>query len=166
MSIYKDLQTLEELIDTCFDPVTGEICAEDDEAYQSLKKEIAEGGLERCAKYLKNQEAFIHGAIEEVKRIEASVKREEKHLDWLRGYMYQIYQESPKDKNGKVVSGTFTFGQRKSTAVQVDANFNNPLFMAVKTEERPDKKAIKEALESGIEVQGARLVTNYTLTIK
>ena len=39
-------------------------------------------------------------------------------------------------------------------------------FIKVKTEEKPDKVAIKDAIKSGEKINGAKIVTNYNIQIK
>ena len=167
MSIYQDMKNLETLIDECFDPETGEIKPEDDEAYQSLKKELVENGLERLAKVRANKIAFIDGVSEEAKRLSIAKKRETKQLEWLEDYMLLIYNESDKDKKGHIKAGTFDISTRKSTQVCIDeANFNDKRFLISEMQIKIDKTGIKNALIAGEQIKGAFLKENQNLQVK
>ena len=165
MSIYGDVITLENMIDNCFDLETGEIRQEDDTAYQELLKELSEDGLERLAKVLTNKTAFVLGVDNELKRLKRAKLREEKQIDWIKSYMLAIWEKSPKDKNGKILAGTFTIGARKSTSVVVEENFNNPDFQTTVETIKVDKVSLKNALVQGLQIEGAYLVQNMNLTI-
>lgn len=166
MSIYGDLRTLEEMIEDCFDKETGEIKAEDDEAYQVLKKELTTDGLERLAKVRANKLAFVEGVKSEINRLKEALKREEKHIDWIENYMLSIYNESEKDKKGKVFAGTFTIGTRKSIKTIVDDESVIPVgYIVEKVEHKPDLKAIKEAIQRGETVKGCHLEEKQNISI-
>ena len=166
MSIYTEIQDLEHLIASCANPDTGEISEGDYEAYEALKKELTQDGLRRLAMVRANKQAFVLGLEAEIERLNAARTASIKQVDWIEGYMMTIFNETPKDKSGKVVAGTFTIGTRKSTAIEVSADFNDSRFQTIIETKKIDKRAIKEALQSGIEVQGAKLVERQNLTIK
>lgn len=166
MSIYQEMQDLEEMISSCFDPETGEIRPEDDEAYLSLKKELIENGLERLAKVRANKQNRISGIDSEIERLKLAKEREQKQIDWIESYMLYIYNQSEKDKKGKVQAGTFTIGTRKSVKTIVDDMTLLPNnLISVKTEYKPDLKAIKEVIQNGGEVQGCHLEEKQNLTV-
>lgn len=165
MSIYGDMKELEAMIDTCFNPETGEINPQDDGAYQKLMAEITVGGLERLAKVRANKMAFINGAELEIDRLTTAKKREQKQLDWIENYMLAIYDQSQKDKKGKVIAGTFTIGTRKSTRVDVDDNFDNKDYQTIVETKKIEKAALKKDLLAGVSIDGARLSENRNLTI-
>lgn len=167
MSIYQDIKNLEALIDDCFDPETGEIKPEDDKAYQSLKKELIENGLESLAKVRANKIAFINAVSDETKRLALAKKRETKQLEWLEDYMLLIYNESEKDKKGHIKVGTFDISTRKSTQVCIDeANFNDERFLISEMQIKIDKTGIKNALVAGEQITGAFLKENQNLQVK
>lgn len=67
--------------------------------------------------------------------------------------------------HGQIKTAFVTISSRKSKSVSItDENAIPSEFMRIKTE--PNKTAIKEALESGQEVQGALIVENYSLNIR
>jgi len=57
---------------------------------------------------------------------------------------------------------------RRSTSVSIPDGWDNPMFCSIEMKRvvTPDKKAIKEALQSGEEVVGAALIERCNLTIK
>lgn len=166
MSIYQEMQDLEEMISNCFDPETGEVRPEDDEAYIQLKKELTTNGLERLAKVRANKQNCLDGIDSEIKRLELAKKREEKQIAWIESYMLYIYNNSEKDVKGKVKAGTFTIGTRKSVKTIVDDLALLPAsFVVVKTEHKPDLKAIKEVIQNGVEVPGCHLEEKQNLTV-
>lgn len=56
---------------------------------------------------------------------------------------------------------------RQSTSVQIDDENELPQeYFRIKTESEPDKTLIKDALQEGREVPGARIVTRQNLQIK
>jgi hypothetical protein len=57
---------------------------------------------------------------------------------------------------------------RRSTSVKLVDGFDSPFYCAIEMVKKvtPDKKAIKEALQSGEEIPGAELVEKHNLTIK
>lgn len=68
----------------------------------------------------------------------------------------------------KVESDFVTLGWRKSEAVDVACapEFLDEEFQRVKTTIEADKTAIKAAIKSGRQVEGAKLVTNHSLQVK
>jgi hypothetical protein len=67
--------------------------------------------------------------------------------------------------HGQIKTAFVTISSRKSKSISItDESLLEAEFMRIKTE--PNKTAIKEALESGQEVQGALIVENYSLNIR
>lgn len=166
MSIYTELKELESMIDDCFDPETGEILPEDDEAYSELKKELLSGGLEKLAKVRANKQSTVDGIDAEIERLKKAKARQEKSLAWIESYMMFLYTSAEKDSKGKVQAGTFTIGTRKSTSVNVSDDFNDERFIKIVETKKIDKVAIKNAIVAGEIVEGASLVENQNLTVK
>lgn len=166
MSIYGDLQILEDMIANCFNPETGEVLPEDDKAYEELKKELLDDGLRRLACVRANKLSLIDGIKSEIDRLKAAQKREESQLDWIESYMLSLWEQAPKDIKGKVRAGTFTIGTRKSVRTIVDDESLLPKnFVIEKTEYKPDLKAIKEVIQNGVAVPGCHLEENKNLTV-
>lgn len=67
--------------------------------------------------------------------------------------------------HGQIKTAFVTISTRKSKSVSItDESLLEADFWRIKAE--PNKTAIKEALESGQEVQGALIVENYSLNIR
>ena len=67
--------------------------------------------------------------------------------------------------HGQIKTAFVTISTRKSKSVSItDESLLKAEYLRIKTE--PNKTAIKEALESGQEVQGALIVENYSLNIR
>lgn len=67
----------------------------------------------------------------------------------------------------KIDTAFYKFSSRKSTQVHVlDDRLLDSEYIVVKETTAPDKKAIKEALNNGVVVAGAELITNVSLSVK
>lgn len=161
MSIYDDVLTAEKLINECYDLETGEIFEEQEEQAKALKAEILSQGMETLCKVRANFKAEIDALKAEEKRIADKRKSLENKTDGLDKYIKDILHLSGQDK---VKAGSFTVSLRMSEAVKLADNFENKDFGAY--EFKADKKAIKEALKSGLEIDGAEIVCNLNLQVR
>lgn len=99
----------------------------------------------------------------EIKRLQSWAKRNDSIVDRLENNLLNAIKTFGEFEVGLTKSGV-----RKSTSTEVDANMVNALpkeYKTIKIVETPDKKAIKEALEKGIEIEGCRLSHNLNLKI-
>lgn len=98
----------------------------------------------------------------EIKRLQGLKKKALKVRDYLDARISTAMHEFGFEK---VQSPTLTLSFRKSQAVEV---FNEALLPQKYFNYAPtvDKTAIKTALKEGVDVQGARLITNENLQIK
>lgn len=99
----------------------------------------------------------------EIKRLQSWAKRNDNIVNRLEENLLNAVKTF-----GEFEVGLTKFGVRKSTSTEVDADMVNALpkeYKTVKVTEAPDKKAIKEALEQGIEIPGCRLSHNLNLKI-
>ena len=152
------LYQIDAAIMACIDQETGEII--DSEKLTELM--IArEDKIEGVALWIKNLDSDILAYEAEKKafeeRIAAAKRRRDGLKDWLTGVL-----------QGEKFSTSRCFVTfRKSKAVEiVDEAALPEMFVRVKTERAPDKKAIGDALKKGTEVNGARLVENQSINIK
>lgn len=118
--------------------------------------------LEGYAMVIKNIEAGIVGKKAEIKRLNESVKYEENAIKRMKENMqYSMVATGQTKVKGK----KFTFGLRKSTAVQIeDETLIPPQF--IKTETKIIKTDLSKALKNGEEIAGAKLVENQSLSIR
>lgn len=161
MSIYEDVITAEKLINECYDLETGEINEEHENQAKELKAEILSQGLEKLCKVRANFKSEIDSLKAEEKRLYDKRKSIEAKTERLEGYIHDIFNLSGQDK---VKAGTFTVSIRLSEAVKLSDDFENREFGTY--EFKADKKAIKEALKSGLKIDGAEIVCNENLQVK
>ena len=108
-------------------------------------------------KQLRSQSDMIKS---EIKRLQEIEKRYQNSADKLADTLLQSVVA-----HGQIKTALVTISSRKSKAVSItDESLLGAEFMRIKTE--PNKTAIKEAIESGQEVQGALIVENYSLNIR
>jgi hypothetical protein len=132
------------------------------EAITKAHTESAEKRLKFCH-FMRGLELDIDQYKQEEKRIAHKRKTMEKKLAWSKVYMTPYVIE-----HGKQNMGTFTWSLRQSKVVETDSEFDveNILYNKTKTETKPDKKAIKEALNSGVDIPGASIVTKANFQFK
>lgn len=113
---------------------------------------------------IKDREAYINNAKEEIKRLQSIVKTNENLVDRLKSNLLTAVKTF-----GEFEVGFVKFGIRKSTSVNVQEDMVNSLpkeYKTVKVTESPNKAAIKKALENGLEIKGCELSHNDNLSIK
>ena len=113
---------------------------------------------------IKDREAYINNAKEEIKRLQQIVKVNENLVSRLKENILTAVKTF-----GSFEFGFVKFGTRKSTSVYVLDDMVNQLpkeYKTIKVTEAPNKTAIKKALQDSIEIDGCRLIENENLTIK
>lgn len=106
---------------------------------------------EAVACYIKNSEVFIGDLKAEEANLAKRRKQTEKRIDYLKN----------------VLTACLDAAGRDSVAVSIDDEKALPADFVVETvTTKPDKTAIKKAIQSGQEVSGASLVENRNLQIK
>ena len=113
---------------------------------------------------IKDREAYINNAKEEIKRLQNIVKANDNLVNRLKDNLLTAVKTF-----GSFEVGFVKFGTRKSTSVNVQDDMVNQLpkeYKTIKVTESPNKTAIKKALQSGIEIDGCRLIENENLSIK
>ena len=163
MSVYKDLETLETMLDSLFDKETGEVFDEQEQAYQDLKQEIINNGIEKMCFVMVNKQNYIDGLKAEEKRIADKRKSEEKKLERLEDMILGLHTMTG---NAKTIAGSFTISTRKSTSVGLADDFRNEDYQTIVEEVKIDKMAIKKDLASGKEIAGAWLIGKQNLQVK
>ncbi len=172
-SLYELDNSITELLDrgfnmACIDTETGEI--DFDKASQFLDGLQLERKtkLENIALFIKNLESEADAIKQEEQNLAARRKAKEKKADQLRDYIKNsmLLFNEPKFETARVAMSF-----RTSKVVEVDEDILWKMDYATKyyKEKREyslDKKAIKEAIESGIEVAGAYISERKNLQIK
>lgn len=123
-----------------------------------------EGKLEDYVYIIKQLAADAEMCKAETERLKAKKQQAEKGADRLKAAILGYMTATGKAKER---AGMFSLSVRKNEAVQVDdMNKLAPEYIRTKTTTEPDKTAIKKAIKSGADVDGAALVTNNSLQIK
>ena len=113
---------------------------------------------------IKDREAYINNAKEEIKRLQAIVKVNDNLVNRLKDNLLTAVKTF-----GSFEVGFVKFGTRISKSVNVDSEMINQLpneYKTIKVTESANKTAIKKALQDGVEINGCELVTNLNLNIK
>lgn len=168
-SLYELNKSINELLEVgfneqCIDFETGEILF--DKAAQFLDELQLErkDKLESIALFIKNLEAEAAAIKQEEENLAARRRAKEKKADNLTEYLKQSMQlfGETKFETSKVAMSF-----RTSRVVKIEnEDLLDKKYLREKTEYSPDKKTIKEAIISGIEVAGATLEEKQNLIIK
>jgi hypothetical protein len=119
---------------------------------------------ENYAYAIKSLEGDVSIIDEEIKRLRALKEAKTNAIERMKEAVvnaFQIYGIT------EVKSPTLKLSLRRSEAVEVINQDQLPeCFVKAKTTYTPDKVAIKDAIKSGLTVEGAVLVENFSLQIK
>lgn len=161
MNLYEIAQ-IENEIETIAAENDGEIPEELLGRYIETQAKTVEkvGGIVR---YIKHLEFFIDQAKAEKARINELQKKAEARIDSIKKYMTPLLVEH---YGGKLDVDTFVLATRKSEAVELEEGFYHPEYCEAVVSYKADKKKIKEALEAGQEIPGARIDKRVNLSIK
>ena len=149
--------------DVEFNEETGEII-DNSETINKLFEELElslNDKLDNCQKWILENSAKVEALKKESKRLNDKAKAIENKTDRLKELMKLSLVASGKT----IKTDIFTFSLKKSKAVQV-ADENELPRNYVRIEKKADKKAIKEALENGIEIPGCSFAENVSLSVK
>ena len=155
MSLYTILQDIENF-NFEIDEESGEIMNVD--ALEALEIE-KNAKIENVALYIKNLAAEAAAIREEEKALQDRRKAKENKAEALKKYL-SFCLNGAKFESSKV-----GIAWRKSTALEIEDGAILPLQF-VKVKEEYDKTKIKEALKSGEEIEGCRLVERNNINIK
>lgn len=133
-----------------------------DEATYSEVCESAEAKIANCGRYIREQENTIEAMKAAANDILERAKTEEKKLQRLKDMTLAAIEAV-----GKPVSeADIRVGTRKSTKVEVDTEILHKAWYRETVKIEPNLQALKDALRQGVEIKGARLVTNLNLRIE
>lgn len=145
-----------------FNEETGEIVFDADNL-DALETE-RNAKMEGVALYIKSLEAEASAMKAEEKALAERRAVREKKAERLRRYLSDSMLALG---DTKIETARVSLSFRKSESVVIDDQAALPVeFIKVKMTETPDKTAIKKAIKSGAEVNGAALVENKNLQIK
>lgn len=116
-------------------------------------------------KYSRELELMAHAVRSEEVRLRERREALLSRADQLKSYVKESMENLGKKK---IESDLFTLSLRKSSGKVVinDEALIPECYRRVKMTTAPDKTLIKQALEDGVEVEGAELIEEHTLQIK
>jgi hypothetical protein len=117
--------------------------------------------IENLCQYVRNLELGIDICKQEEERIYNMRKKADNRIESIKKYLTPYIQHE-----GNIEAGTFKLSIRKSKHVEIIPGFADMTYCNVKEVVTPDKVAIKKAIESGIAIEGAKLVEQGNLQIK
>lgn len=139
--------------------------AEDMQALEDTISSIADAievKGENYAKLIKCLDADNDGIKKEISRLQKAKKANENLANRLKANMDESLKAVGSDK---LKCGTFTFSYRKTKSVEIlDLDALPSDYKAI--EYKPDKNAIKKAINDGEAVAGAALVEKNTLQLR
>ena len=143
------------------DEETGEIMNFD--AVEALDAQF-EDKAESVACYIKNLSAFAADLKAEEENLSTRRKTVERRVDSVKKYLSSCLATVGKDK---VETAKARISFRKSILVQIDDEAALPAdYVTTTVTTKPDKTAIKKAIQAGEDVTGASLVENRNIQIK
>ena len=120
--------------------------------------------LDSSAKVIMQLKADAEALKAEEERLKQRRKTIENNIDRLRSMMLLALKSSGE---AKMKSTLFSFSMRSLASVNItDSSLLTGEYVRTKTIIEPDKKAIKESLDNGIDVKGAEIIYNESLQIK
>lgn len=125
---------------------------------EGLQGEIQEKG-KNVAAYFQNLEADVEAMKAAEQRIAQRRKAIENRVRQMKDYLLRNMEESGITEIS-CPEFTVKLGKNPASVEVDDINLLPERFVARKVVESPDKKAIKEMIQSGSEVPGARLITD------
>lgn len=161
----KEAQSLEELYLMAIDEETGEI--KDATILEELERQLNSQLIEKSAgiiKVLRNSESMVEALKAEedrLKRIRKSMENKEEN------FKKYIINNMLRMNVKKIETELGTISLRNSDAVEIyDETLIDEQYINTKIEKKADKTAIKKAIKDGIEIQGVRLITNVSLSVR
>lgn len=134
----------------------------DQETYNDTIESLSEGANEKAnnlGKMISNFTAQANMYKEEEKKLKEKRKSLENSIEWLTNSLHVFLQANNKDE---MTVGLYKLGYRKLPDM---VEVKNEKVIPTAYKERvvtikPDKRAIKKAIEDGETVRGAELITN------
>lgn len=160
MKLYEVNDRIEYLLANCVDE-QGALTEETAQMLDELEDEREEKLL-NIALYLRGEMVEGEAVAAEAQRLAARAKIHLNRSAWLKEYLAENMAEDEKIQDPRV-----RVSFRRSTAVEIEDPDTVPAsYIITSTEERIDKKLVREALKDGKEVPGCRLATRWNLQVK
>lgn len=166
MTLYEINRNIEDLLNRMFEEVdeeTGEVNPEIVTELAELN-EARDVKLDNIGAFIKNLDAEIKAIKDEMDALKARMDQKKKKVEKLKEYVAEdLLAHGEMKKESPRAAWSF----RKSKAVEITDETLLPSDFIVRTvETKPDKKAIKEAIEADSEVPGAVLVERQNIQLK
>lgn len=117
--------------------------------------------IENCIKVIRNKNARVEAYKAEIARLDALKQSESKAIEEIKKRISEAMRLTQHDKLDTTL---FKVGFRKSKAVVVDETKLPKKYQIVSY--KPDKKTIKELLNSGATIRGAHIEKRRNLSIR
>ena len=132
--------------------------ADIDELFKAKEEKLL-----NCAKYIKNEMAFVKMLKEEEDALKTRRKAIENRIEWMKKYVL-----SNVEAGEKVQDSQATISTRKSESVEIlnETLIPKELCSHIPESWKVDKMAVKKAIKAGNEIEGVKVVQNLNLTIK
>lgn len=151
IALAADYAKFQELIETS-DDLTPEMIADTLEGIEGALGDKLDGAFT----YVRNLEGLAKTVDEEVKRLTERKRSFENRAKSIRKYVLACLLASGQDSL-KTTTNTFTARKGVASVVIDNADLLPDELVTVQTLVAPDKKAIKEAMENGVDVKGAHI---------
>lgn len=151
------LYEIDNAIMECVDEETGEVV--DIDRLNSLEME-RDAKIESVCLWKKDLEAEAKAIDEEIKILQARKRTDEAKAEYLKKWVGMALN-GVKFKTPRV-----SVSYRHSQATEYDGDIDKLDDKYCKIERKPSLTAIKEALEQGAEIEGARIVERESVIIK
>lgn len=151
IALAADYAKFQELIETSED-LTPEMIADTLEGIEGALGDKLDGAFT----YVRNLEGLAKTVDEEVKRLTERKRSFENRAKSIRKYVLACLLVSGQDSL-KTTTNTFTARKGVASVVIDNADLLPDELVTVQTLVAPDKKAIKEAIENGVDVKGAHI---------
>ena len=139
----------------------GELTPEIEEQLTITEADLQNKGI-AYLEVIKDRTSHVNRIDEEIKRLQAMKKADKNLIDRLNYGLLEAQKTF-----GDFDLGLTTITTRKSESIEVeDVNQLPKEYKVIKVTEQADKKALKEAIKNGAEIEGVKLVTNNNLRIK
>lgn len=179
MTLYEIDERLSMLEEEMTDSTTGEYIDDEERLFaliDDVKMDLATK-IENTICFSKNLEAEVEAFKAEEKRLKARRESKEKLAENLKKKIDTYIRYQCTDENGvldveklnkyKMETPKMKISYRKSTGVEVtDLDKLDAEYKRTVIEEKADKTKIKKDIQKGKEIDGAKLVTNYNMSIK
>ena len=114
-------------------------------------------------RYIKSQKIFAENIKSEAKKMESRAKSIIARADKLKNNYLRLCLNGEKFKDEY---STVTYRNNKSVSVNCEVYSLDDKYIIKKIEEKPNKKALKEALESGKIIEGVEIIESKSVVLK